>query len=81
MLRSALARDFAGLEARGAYVLALAVAGDQGLDPLNIRIPSATSTTLGVRDVVAKARTLATDIAYRCHDDSLNSYPDSDLEA
>ena len=65
-----LAADFAGFHARGADILALAIAGNHGLDPLDIRIPSTASTTLGVRDIVTKARSLATDIAYRCHDDS-----------
>ena len=69
-----LAAYFSSLQARGADVLSLGVAGDHGLDALDIRIPSSASSTLGVRDVVTKARTLATDIAYRCHDDSLISF-------
>lgn len=60
----ALACDLSGLKAGGADVLTLAIAGDHGLDPLDIWIPSSACTTLGVRDIVAKARTLATDIAY-----------------
>jgi hypothetical protein len=76
-----LARDLPSLHTGGADILSLAVAGDHGLDALDVWIPSTASTTLGVRDVVAKARTLATDIAYRCHDDSLMSCTDFDLEA
>jgi hypothetical protein len=71
---SGLASDLAGFKARGADVLALAVTRDQGLDSLDVRVPSAASTTLGVRDIVAKARTFATDIAYSCHDDSLFNF-------
>ena len=65
-----LACDLAGFEAGGADVLTLGVTRDHGLDALDVRIPTTACTALGVRDVVSKARTLATNIAYRCHDDS-----------
>ena len=66
-----LANYFSGLEAGGADVLALGVATNQSADTLNIRIPAAAGTALGVRDIVTKTWAFAADVAYRCHDDSL----------
>ena len=56
--------DFSGLEAGSADVLALGVAINEGADSLDIGVPTATGTTVRVRDIVAKARAFATDIAY-----------------
>ena len=62
--RNGLASYFASLKTRGADVLALAISRDHGLDSLDVWVPSSASSTLGVRDIVSKARTLATDVAY-----------------
>ena len=44
--RKGLARDFSGLEAGSADVLALGVTVDQGANALNIWVPAATGTTI-----------------------------------
>ena len=44
--RESLARDFSGLEAGSADVLALGVTVHQGADALDIRVPTATGTTV-----------------------------------
>jgi len=44
--REGLARDFSGLEAGSADVLALGVTVNQGADALDIRVPTATGTTV-----------------------------------
>jgi hypothetical protein len=44
--RKGLARDFSGLEAGSADVLALGVTVNQGADALDIRVPTAAGTTV-----------------------------------
>ena len=44
--REGLARDFSGLEAGSADVLALGVTVNQGADALDIRVPTAAGTTV-----------------------------------
>lgn len=62
-----LASDLSCFEARSADILSLGVSVDQRTDALDIWIPAAASTTVGVGDVVTEAWAFATDIAYRCH--------------
>lgn len=47
--------------------MALGITVDQGANALDIRIPTATSAAIGMRNVISEAGALATDIAYRCH--------------
>ena len=47
--------------------MALGVAVYESTDALDIWVPAATSTAVGVRDIISKAWAFATDIAYRCH--------------
>jgi hypothetical protein len=62
------ARDLAGLQARRAHVLALAVsAGVQGAHGLDVRVPAAVGTAVRVRDGHAEARTLAADVTDGSH--------------
>jgi hypothetical protein len=65
--RKGLARDFSGLEAGSADILALGVTVNQGANALDIWIPTAAGTTVRVRDIITKAWSLVTDIAYSCH--------------
>src|SRR5688500_13350250 len=59
--------DFAGADAACAGVYALGGAIDDGLDLLNIWIPAALGTPMGVADVHAPRGTFATYVANRCH--------------
>ena len=47
--------------------MALGVTVYESTNALDIWIPATTGTAIRVRDIVAKARAFATDIAYRCH--------------
>ena len=58
-----LAQNLAGLETRRTDVLTLGGACYQGTDSLDIWIPSAASLAHRVRDVIAKTRAFATDVA------------------
>ena len=59
--------DFAALYAAGAYANALCRAIDQGLHRLQVHVPAPTRHVVRVRDVIAKLRAFAANIAYLCH--------------
>jgi hypothetical protein len=59
--------DFAALDAVGADADTLGCAIDQGVNGLEIRAPAAPGYVVGVRDVIAKLRTFAANVAYLCH--------------
>src|SRR5436305_6823243 len=62
------ADDLARLDARGAHVEALALGhAHLGVDGLDVRVPPAVGTAVGVRDRLAEARSLATDVAHGSH--------------
>ena len=65
--RRALARDLAGLDARGADVQPLRRAAHHGTHALDVRVPAAAGTAVRVGDVVAEARPLAADVAVGSH--------------
>ena len=60
--------DFAALDAVGADADALAGTFHDGVDGLQIRAPAAPGYVVGVRDVIAKLRAFAANVAYLCHD-------------
>jgi hypothetical protein len=60
--------DFSGLDAACADADALGMAIYQGLDGLEIDIPTAPGDVVRVRDVVTELRAFAANIAYLCHD-------------
>jgi len=62
--------DFARANARGADFHALARAGHQGANGLQIRVPTATPGIVGVADYVTVARSLAAVRTLHCHDSS-----------
>ncbi len=62
-----LASYFAGLQARDADVHALWGALDDRADTLNVGVPAARRTNVGMGNAVAPRWALATDLAYRCH--------------
>lgn len=65
--RSRLARDLAGLDARGADVEPLRRPTDHGTHALDVGVPATGRTAVRVRNVVAEARPLATDVAVGSH--------------
>ena len=60
--------DFAALDATGADPDPLGVPVDQRLHSLKIDAPAAAGHVVRVRDVIAKLRTFAANVAYLCHD-------------
>jgi hypothetical protein len=62
-----VADDLAGLEAGGAYVLALGGLAHERANPLDVRVPAALRATVRVRDAVPEAWALAADIAVGSH--------------
>ena len=60
-------RNLAGLDAAGAHADPLGSAVDQCLDGLQVNVPAAFRYIVCVRDVVAKLRTFAANVAYLCH--------------
>ena len=62
-----VADDLAGLQARGADVLALRRLAHERANPLNIRIPATLGASVRVRDAVPEAGALAADIAVGSH--------------
>src|SRR5690349_20886708 len=65
-----LARDLAGLDARGAGVDALRGPVHHGTHGLDVRVPAPLGAAVRVRDVVAEARPLAAHVAVGSHFDS-----------
>ena len=65
--------DFAGFDAARADAEALGGAINERFDDLQVDVPAATGDVVGVRDVIAEARTFAANIASLCH----GSTPDS----
>ena len=61
------AGNFARFDARRACVYAFGGGADDGAHPLDVGIPAALGTPMGVRDVVAEAGSLAADIAVGSH--------------
>jgi len=59
--------DFAALDAVGADADALCRSVDERMDGLKIRAPTAPGYVVGVRDVIAKLRAFAANVAYLCH--------------
>src|ERR1035437_3784451 len=59
--------DFTTLDAAGAYADALCRAIDQGLHRLQVHVPAPTRYVVRVRDVIAKLRAFAANVAYLCH--------------
>src|SRR3984957_13959384 len=62
-----LARDLAGLEARGADAEALRRTGNDRANGLDVGVPAAAGAAVRVRDVVAEARPLAAYVADGSH--------------
>ena len=61
------ARDLAGLDARGAGVQPLRRAPDHCTHRLDVGVPTTVGTAMRVRDTLAEARPLATDVAVGSH--------------
>src|SRR3954468_7657560 len=67
-LLASAANDLARLDARGAHVQALALGHTHlGVHGLDVRVPPAVGTAVGVRDQLAEAGSLATDVAHGSH--------------
>jgi hypothetical protein len=60
--------DLSALDAAGANPDPLGCAVHERLDSLQIHVPAATRHVVRVRDVIAKLRPFAANIAYLCHD-------------
>lgn len=67
MVRSHVTSDLAGLQARGAHVQTLRGTLNESTNTLNVRVPTAGSTHVGVRNTLTEARALAADFTYRRH--------------
>ena len=65
--RSDGALNLSSLEARGANIHSLGGTLDDGAHALNVRVPPAAGTHVGVRDALTEGRVLAADLTYRCH--------------
>ena len=65
--------DLAALDAVGAHADALGAAIDLGVYSLQIRAPAPAGHIVGVRDVIAKLRPFAANVAYLCHDSTPKS--------
>ena len=65
--------DLAGLDAAGADAHALADTVDDGLDRLQVHVPATTGRVVGVGDIVAELRSLATEFTFLSHDEILQS--------
>ena len=65
--------DFAGTKATGANHHALVRSGHQGADTLQVRLPAAPGLVVGVADLIAGLRALATDGTCSCHTRLLES--------
>ena len=64
------AHNLAGADARGAHVHTLGCRTDQCTHRLDVRVEPTVGAAMRVRDVVAEARALATDVTYSSHDGS-----------
>jgi hypothetical protein len=60
--------DFTALDAGSAHAQLLGSAIYQRLYGLQVHVPTAASNVVCVRNVIAKARTFAADVACLCHD-------------
>src|SRR5687768_3477770 len=59
--------DLAGSDAGRAGVDALGRAVDHRTNTLDVRVPATLGAPVGVADIHAEARALATHVTYRCH--------------
>ena len=66
-MRGSGARNLPCLDARRAHVQAFGGRADEGAHALDVRIPATLGATVGVRDVVPEAGSLAADVAGGSH--------------